>query len=68
MFPGIGSEEDSLQNVLRLVPKAPKQDFNQFVRNDGKVLRFTASLEPRPGATSVDTAIDHDRRYSFSSC
>ena len=61
-FAGIGSDEDSLQNVLRLQPKPPRKDFNKFVVNDGKVLRFSAVLNPRPGSSPADAAIDLERR------
>ncbi|BDA45446.1 EF-hand domain-containing family member C2 [Coccomyxa sp. Obi] len=63
---GIGAEEDSLQNVLRLLPKAPKKDLNKFVRNDGKVLRFTAVLHARAGSSPADAAIDRDRSFVVS--
>jgi hypothetical protein len=32
---GFGNEEDSLQNVLRLVPKPPKKDFYNLMNNTG---------------------------------
>lgn len=32
---GFGNEEDSLQNVLRLVPKPPKKDFYSLMNNIG---------------------------------
>lgn len=40
---GFGSEEDSLQNVLRLVPKVPKKDYFSIVDNVG-FLRVIARL------------------------
>lgn len=46
---GIGSEEDSLQNVFHLVPKQMQPDFGKYILNDGKVLRFEAVLVPVPG-------------------
>ena len=32
---GFGSEEDSIQNVLKLIPKAPKKDYFSIVDNVG---------------------------------
>ena len=45
---GIGSEEDSLGYIYRLVPKPPKKDFFKWV--DQQIcLRFTAKLcDPKP--------------------
>lgn len=40
---GIGSEEDSLQNVLKLVPKVPKKDYFSIVDKVG-FLRLIATL------------------------
>jgi hypothetical protein len=40
---GFGSNEDSLQNVLRLVPKVPKKDYFSIVDNVG-FLRVVARL------------------------
>ena len=42
---GIGSDADSLQYCLRLVPKAqPTKDFTSWAANSGQVLRFTATF------------------------
>ena len=58
---GIGSEEDSLVNVLSLIPKPPKKDLSKFYNKEthaveSEKLRFVARL---------DTAkpIDLDRRF-----
>lgn len=40
----IGSEEDSLGSCRSLQPKPPKKDFFKILANDGKQLRFRASL------------------------
>ncbi|KAK9828561.1 hypothetical protein WJX72_000760 [[Myrmecia] bisecta] len=61
---GIGSELDSLQNVYHLVPKAVQPDFNHFVQNDGKVLRFTGRMVDAPGGPVNDT--DAERRFVVS--
>ncbi len=46
---GIGSEEDSLQNVLHLVPRPPPKPYTDYLENWNKVLRFEAGLVPLTG-------------------
>eukprot|EP00792_Barthelona_sp_PAP020_P006588 TRINITY_DN3031_c0_g1_i1.p1 TRINITY_DN3031_c0_g1~~TRINITY_DN3031_c0_g1_i1.p1 ORF type:complete len:522 (+),score=173.25 TRINITY_DN3031_c0_g1_i1:274-1839(+) len=46
---GIGTEEDSLQNVNHLIPKPPKRDFVKFLKMDGKILRFKAKIQNAKG-------------------
>ncbi|CAG9315274.1 unnamed protein product [Blepharisma stoltei] len=41
---GFGSEEDSIGNVLKLLPNAPKVDMYKAFDNDQHVLRFEAKL------------------------
>ena len=41
---GVGSEEDSLQSVIRLVPKAPRKDVKRIEELDGKTQKFVARL------------------------
>lgn len=53
---GIGSEEDTLQNVYQLTPKPPRSDFNHFVQNDGKALRFGAKLLRQADGSPVEAA------------
>ncbi|KAI6647114.1 hypothetical protein LOD99_8851 [Oopsacas minuta] len=60
----IGSEEDSRQNCISLIPKPPKQDFQKFMEKDkqgldSNVLRYMASLD-------TEKAIDADRRFIVS--
>ena len=60
----IGSEEDSRQNCISLIPKPPKQDFKKFMEKDkqgldSNVLRYMASLD-------TEKAIDADRRFIVS--
>eukprot|EP00736_Rhodelphis_marinus_P011183 Rmarinus@m.20098 len=55
---GFGLEEDSLQNVLHLMPQAPKKNFHQIMENDRKLLRFEGFFDP----TTV-AAEDVDRRF-----
>jgi len=53
---GMGSEEDSLNSFLYLMPKVPKQDFKKLMENDGINLRYLAKF--------VDPAVeDKDRRF-----
>ena len=40
---GFGSDEDTLQNVLKLIPKLPKKDYFSLVDNTGK-LQFLCKL------------------------
>ena len=37
---GIGSEEDTMQNVKQLIPKPPKQDFQRIMAFEGVVCAF----------------------------
>ncbi|KAM8778954.1 EF-hand domain-containing protein 1 [Rhynchonycteris naso] len=58
-YNGYGLVEDSAQNCLALIPKAPKKDVIKMLMNDNKVLRYLASLEsPIPE--------DKDRRFVLS--
>ena len=53
---GIGSEEDSLGYVYRLVPKPPQKDYFKFIDNSHKILRWTARFNsPQPE--------DEERRF-----
>lgn len=55
-YTGFGEDEDSLSSCVSLIPKAPKKDFNKFMKNEGKVLRFSARLA---------RACPEDRHRSF---
>jgi len=55
-YTGFGDEADSLASFYSLVPKPPKKDFNKFMMNDRKVLRFSARLA---------RACPEDRHRSF---
>ncbi|KAL6078584.1 hypothetical protein STEG23_011153, partial [Scotinomys teguina] len=58
-YNGYGLIEDSAQNCLALIPKAPRKDVIKMLLNDKKVLRYLAALEsPIPE--------DKDRRFVFS--
>lgn len=63
-YNGFGSEEDSLNSALSLLPRPPKRDFAKFMAKDRKgldsnSLRFFAKLE-----TSKPTEVD--RRFVVS--
>jgi len=65
---GFGTEEDSLNSCLSLLPRPPKRDFVRFMQLDragldGRVLRFLAKLE----LTTLDpTGISEQRRFIIS--
>lgn len=44
-YNGFGSQEDSLQSCLSLIPQPPKKDFIKMLENDGRVLRFEATMD-----------------------
>ena len=58
-YNGFGDEEDSLGNVLRLIPKAPMKDYFKYIDNDKVILRFLAKLNTK-------VIEDHDRRFLIS--
>ncbi|KAK9830736.1 hypothetical protein WJX74_004568 [Apatococcus lobatus] len=62
---GIGSDEDTLQNVYQLTPKPPRSDFNHFVQNDGKALRFGGRLLQQADGSPVEPA-DLERKFVIS--
>ena len=43
-YNGFGSLEDSMQSCFSLIPQPPKKDFIKMLENDGKVLRYSATL------------------------
>ncbi|XP_051867252.1 EF-hand domain-containing protein 1-like [Pristis pectinata] len=46
-YNGFGSLEDSVQNCLSLIPKAPKKDLIKLLENDKIILRYEARMESR---------------------
>jgi len=44
-YNGFGSQEDSMQSCLSLIPQPPKKDFIKMLENDGRVLRFEAVMD-----------------------
>jgi hypothetical protein len=61
---GIGSEEDSLQSVFHLAPKAPTQDYLRYKEVQGIVLRYAARMVAAPGLGSLGP-YDADRRCAL---
>ena len=47
-YNGFGSQEDSMQSCMSLVPQPPKKDFIKMLENDGRVLRFEAGMVRKP--------------------
>mmetsp|Transcript_16710 Transcript_16710/g.52605 ORF Transcript_16710/g.52605 Transcript_16710/m.52605 type:complete len:431 (+) Transcript_16710:977-2269(+) len=43
-YNGWGTEEDSRQNCLSLIPRAKEPDFHKFMAHDRQILRFTARM------------------------
>ncbi|KAH7826937.1 putative EF-hand domain-containing protein 1 [Monocercomonoides exilis] len=41
---GIGSEDDTMENVKHLFPKPPKKDFSKMISFEGVVFRYKARL------------------------
>jgi len=58
-YNGFGDEDDSLGNVLRLIPKPPNKDYFKYIDNDKVILRFLAKLNTK-------VIEDHDRRFLIS--
>jgi hypothetical protein len=56
---GFGDEVDSLENCMKLIPKAAKKDYFKYIDNDKITLRFFARLN-----TKIPE--DMDRRYLIS--
>ncbi|PNG99690.1 EF-hand domain-containing protein 1, partial [Tetrabaena socialis] len=60
---GFGSEEDSLQNVLHLVPRPPPKPYADYLLNWNKVLRFEAAMAPLGPGRSLVGPHDAERRF-----
>lgn len=46
---GLGSEEDSLGYIYRLIPKPPNKDYFKFIDNSHKILRWVGKFNsPQP--------------------
>ena len=58
-YNGFGDEEDSMGNVLRLIPKVPYKDYFKYIDNDKVILRFLAKLNTK-------VVEDSDRRFLIS--
>jgi len=46
-YNGYGSQEDSMQSCMSLIPQPPKKDFIKMLENDGRELRFEAVMESK---------------------
>lgn len=46
-YNGFGSLEDSVENCLSLIPKAPKKDLIKMLENDKVILRYECRMESR---------------------
>ncbi|KAG2423386.1 hypothetical protein HXX76_015352 [Chlamydomonas incerta] len=63
---GFGSEEDSLRNVLHLVPRPPPRHYSDYLENWNKVLRFEARMVPLGPGRPLVGPHDSDRRFILS--
>ena len=62
----IGSEEDSLQNCISLIPKAPRKCIEKQFAYDKCVLQFRARLVPVEGSDRNVSEFDASRRFVVS--
>lgn len=60
-YNGFGSQLDTVQNCISLIPKPPKKDLHKLMQNEKKVLRFTAQMIETPGKTLTNA--DLDRKF-----
>mmetsp|Transcript_336 Transcript_336/g.352 ORF Transcript_336/g.352 Transcript_336/m.352 type:complete len:610 (-) Transcript_336:425-2254(-) len=60
-YNGFGSQIDTVQNCISLIPKPPKKDLHKLMQNEKKVLRFTAQMVEIPGRTLTNA--DLDRKF-----
>lgn len=56
---GIGTDEDSLVSVNKLVLQPPKKDFEKWFKEGPKVLQFKAKME-------TEDRINQERRFAIS--
>ncbi|GIL93769.1 hypothetical protein Vretimale_70 [Volvox reticuliferus] len=63
---GIGSEEDSLQNVLHLVPRPVMRPYGDYLLKGDKVLRFAAVMVPLGPGRPLVGPHDAERRFVLS--
>jgi hypothetical protein len=62
----IGSEEDSLQNCISLIPKAPRKDIAKEFANDNCVLQFIARMVPVSASARNVDEFDASRSFVVS--
>ncbi|GIL63796.1 hypothetical protein Vafri_17794 [Volvox africanus] len=63
---GIGSEEDSLQNVLHLVPRPVVRPYGEYLLKGDKVFRFAAVMVPLGPGRPLVGPHDMERRFVLS--
>ncbi|GLC72720.1 hypothetical protein PLESTF_001285900 [Pleodorina starrii] len=63
---GIGSDEDSLQNCLRLVPRPVTRSYTDYLNKWNKVLRFEATMVPLGPDRPLVGPHDAERRFVVS--
>lgn len=63
-YNGYGAREDSLQNCLSLIPKAPRRDMHKLMNKDKIILRFTLRIIDTE--THKHNPIDLARRFVVS--
>jgi hypothetical protein len=63
-YNGFGSQLDTIQNCISLIPKPPKKDFHKLMNNEKKILRFVCQMVEDEG--HVLTTADMDRKFILS--
>lgn len=61
----IGSEEDSLRNVLSLMPRAPCTNYYKYLKDGLVTLRFDARMALLPGQKELINTFDAARRCAL---
>lgn len=62
----IGSEEDSLQNCIYLIPKAPRKCVEKQFLHDKCVLQFRSRMVPIDGSSREVSEFDASRQFIVS--
>lgn len=63
---GFGSEYDSLQSCLHLIPKPAKRDTMRFIEQEGKVMRFNAKMVDDPALAIRLNSVEKSRKFVIS--
>ena len=64
-YNGFGSQLDTIQNCVSLIPKPAKKDFHKMMNNEKKVLRFMAKLNSDEKHTLPHADVDRKFVISF---